>query len=133
MTIEKVNIEALVSRTVTNAIGLGEAHGTDPQSVALYRDRLVKSECDLLAELRVLRADNEGLREDLIDILTDYISQECTTSEKGVYDSCAISSRADAMWRLYELGRFEIIEEHGRRVIGRFRSNAMTEDGKEAE
>jgi len=67
-----------------------------------------------------LEADNAALCLELAHQLEDSVRQACRTDKDGEYDSCAISTWADAMLRLAELGRFTVDIHHGRRVIGRF-------------
>lgn len=61
------------------------------------------------------------LKTELVGTLEESIRQSCIynilTDE---YDSMAVLVNAEHMRRLAELGRFEIITERGRRVIGRF-------------
>jgi hypothetical protein len=72
--------------------------------------------------VRALKEIDE-LKAELAETLEGYVRQECYCSVPGcggMYDSCAISERADAMLRLAELGKFVVTTHAGRRVIGHF-------------
>ena len=48
------------------------------------------------------------------------VAQHCFCSD-GELESMSLSANAEAMRLLAEMGRMEIIQEHGRRVIGKFK------------
>lgn len=61
--------------------------------------------------------------EEALEHLEDVLRQTCTVRTPGALydiDSMALSDYACALRFLAELGRFEISEQYGRRVIGRF-------------
>jgi hypothetical protein len=55
----------------------------------------------------------------LSEDLTDMVAQNCAAADRSL-DSFAISSNADAMRLLAELGKIEITHDRGRRVIARW-------------
>lgn len=54
-----------------------------------------------------------------LDALADVVAYGGHRHDDGTLDSCALTTVAEAMRTLAEHGRFRIISEHGRRVIGR--------------
>jgi hypothetical protein len=54
-----------------------------------------------------------------IEELEDMVAQNCTMSDRTL-DSCALSSHADAMHFLADMGKLVITAEAGRRVIGKW-------------
>ena len=70
----------------------------------------------LAAEVERLRAENA----ELLDLLADAVAQGCS-GDDGVLDSGALSSYADALRKLAEVGKVEIVSEAGRRVIARWK------------
>lgn len=66
--------------------------------------------------------EEEQVRQELINCLCDMVQQHCYMDKKlGWYDSGALSSDAEAMRLLTKLGKFEIVQEKGRMVYGRFK------------
>jgi hypothetical protein len=68
--------------------------------------------------------------DDLLDTLADVINQACGDVYAGgitELDSMALSAYADGMRTLARYGRLTIIEQHGRRVIGRWVSDGQAE------
>lgn len=56
---------------------------------------------------------------DLLDVLQGMAEQHCyTDKENGETDSGAISANAEALELLHDYGRFRIIREGGRMVVG---------------
>lgn len=58
----------------------------------------------------------------VVEILEDVAHQACFVDDRGDYDSIAISSYADALRFLAEIGVLEITTDEGRRVIARRRT-----------
>jgi len=74
-------------------------------------------------EVERLRKMNELLEGDLVIMQSEFVADTCTCTEKDgskILDSCAVSSRADAMRFLAERGKIVIEKEYGRRVIGKW-------------
>jgi hypothetical protein len=53
-----------------------------------------------------------------VEQITDMVAQNCTHGDK--LDSSALTTHAEAMWFLADMGRLEITAEAGRRVIGKW-------------
>jgi hypothetical protein len=79
---------------------------------------LARLKTELAKALERIRELEEKDLENLFELARQ---GHCDDPPNGVYDSCALSHIADAMYELAEKGRFEIIESHGRRVIGKFK------------
>lgn len=70
---------------------------------------------------------NKLLEEDLVIMQSEFVADTCTCTEKDgskILDSCAVSSRADAMRFLAERGLIIIEKEAGRRIIGKWAEQA---------
>lgn len=97
--------------------------------------------------LNALRAENGALRKEVLDTVEDSCRQGCFTAlvkkdyngqvdGTKVTDSGALSSYASDLRRLAEAGRFRIVAEHGRMVVGYWPENdpqaalAQREGGK---
>lgn len=63
------------------------------------------------------QAENEKLKEELIEIHREFVAQNCTMRD-GKLDSMALSINARTMRFLAERGEIVIEKEFGRRVIG---------------
>lgn len=76
-----------------------------------------------VADLYIAReADVAGLQSEvqsLLDLIEDLTIQGCSVDEGGTVDSMALSTYAEALRLLAEKGRYEIVSEHGRRVIAK--------------
>ena len=86
----------------------------------------------LAAELMEANHENERLKEKYKELLIDYVEQNCTVSrsmrgkdDEDELDSMAISSNADAMRELAEMGLITIRTEYGRRVLGKWNHEAL--------
>ena len=70
-----------------------------------------------------LRQDEVASVMDLLDSLTedlvDMVVSNCMAADKTL-DSFAVSSNADAMRLLADLGKIDITHDHGRRVLARW-------------
>ena len=73
-------------------------------------------ECQRCKELEQQLSDFE-------EIVMDTVHQACYTSADDKVDSMAISAYANALRVLAERGKFVIEQEHGRRVIGRWKED----------
>ena len=81
-------------------------------------------------EIEALATLNKLLEGDLVIMQSEFVADACTCTEKDggkILDSCAISSRADAMRFLAERGKIIIEKEYGRRVIGKWAEQAPKE------
>ena len=58
--------------------------------------------------------------QEVLDALADMVNQHCL-GDDGKLDSLALNTNADAMRLLARYDLIEIEEEHGRRVIGRWK------------
>lgn len=81
--------------------------------------RLIKQVIRGDAKNKQLQADNERLKEELIETNIEIVQQSCAGRD-GKLDSMAISTYAAAMRFLAVEGKVIIEEEFGRRVIGRW-------------
>jgi len=82
--------------------------------------------CWLVDEIERLTKENGELRAEQIEHDMDFVAQNCTRcDEQGkkdeLLDSMAISTNAEAMHRLIEAGKIEVVSGFGRRVIGRWK------------
>ena len=66
---------------------------------------------------RAIKAEEK--LEEVLDVLMDEVAQSCYVPQEDIYDSKALSSYAEALELLCEMGRLEYIEGNGRRVIAR--------------
>ena len=120
---------AIVRRTVEVLLGNGMIMVTDadtwpdwvvldpPYNLELH-DRMSHGETD---DLEDVLADHD----ELLDVLADVINQACgpvyvDATDSGELDSMALSAYADGMRLLAKHGRFQILHEAGRRVIGQW-------------
>jgi uncharacterized protein YigA (DUF484 family) len=86
----------------------------------------------MAAELMEANHENERLKEKYKDLLIDYVGMNCTVSksmrgkdDEDELDSMAISSNAEAMRELAEMGLIIIRTEYGRRVLGKWNEEAL--------
>lgn len=68
-----------------------------------------------------IEAIADGLSEDIVDSLSDMVSQHCHRDEKHGYFSGAISANADAMRTLGRIGVMDIDDRGYRIVYGKFK------------
>ena len=66
-----------------------------------------------------------GYHDRLLEALESMVSQHCTGMSADELDSIAISANGEAMELLDELGRIEITGGAGRRVLARWKREAM--------
>ena len=57
---------------------------------------------------------------ELLSALADMVNQHCSVPDSANLDSCALSANAYAMRILAKHGKLKILNEYGRRVIGKF-------------
>jgi hypothetical protein len=72
--------------------------------------------------MRGLQIEVAALRNDvdeLLDLVEDLTRQGCAIDDDGTVDSMALSAYADGLRTLAAAGRYEILTEHGRRVIAK--------------
>lgn len=93
---------------------------------------MVRTIAALQEERDALQVENERLKEKYKELLIDYVEQNCTVSrsmrgkdDEDELDSMAISSNADAMRELAEMGLITIRTEYGRRVLGKWNHEAL--------
>jgi hypothetical protein len=58
--------------------------------------------------------------EEAIGIISSMLQQHCDVDEFGIYHSGNIAANAEAMEFLEDCGRFIIVNDQGRTVVGRF-------------
>lgn len=96
--------------------------------------RLVGSVVALDTERRVLKGEMEAVKREALDEAESAARQSCHTGQAKrdymgqvagtlVTDSGAISTYAELLRRLAEAGRFRIVAEHGRMVVGYWPEN----------
>ena len=68
-----------------------------------------------------MTADEKQIHTELVGCLVDMVRQHCYCHNNQTYDSGALTSDAEAMRLLAKLGKFEIKEDRGRIVSGRFK------------
>lgn len=82
-----------------------------------------------LKSLQLMEALNEKEREHahILNYLIDMVAQTCSDMD-GNLNSDGISTQADALYKLHELGIVEIIEAHGRVVKARWKKKGEGDD-----
>lgn len=111
--------------------------------IAKERDKAEAAWVVLKAEYTTARADSERLAGELAEEMESSCRQGCCTRKveadcngqvagSMVTDSGALSTYADQLRRLAELGRFRIVADRGRMVVGYWPENdpaARTQEG----